>query len=329
METISNRRQFLASMAALGAGAFGASDALAQDGYPSKGPVKLIVPLPAGGAADASARILAASLQAQMKQSFVVDNRPGGSFVIGMQAIASAPADGYTIMHLNPGMMAAQAALKKIDVLKTLAPVSLMGSMPTVLSVPASSPFKSVRDLIAAGVAKPGSLNYGSVGIGSMEHLWASNFSKRHGLNAAHVPFKGMPDATTALVQGEIQFLPLVLSVAQPFVQKDMLRALAVVDSQRSPVLPNVPTLKELGYDDPTLVFWGGIAAPRGTPAAIIEQLRENIATAVGSAEIKSKFAAMGTTALSSATSQSFEALVANDLAWLTEAVKGANLQLN
>lgn len=328
MRTSTDRRQFLVSMAALGAGAFGASGARAQD-YPGKGPIKLIVPLPAGGAADASARILAATLQLQMKQSIVIDNRPGGSFVIGMQAVAAAPADGYTLMHINPGMMAAQASLRKIDVLKTLTPISLMGTMPTVLSVPASSPFKSVRDLIAAGVAKPGSLNYGSVGIGSLEHLWASNFSRRHGLNAAHVPFKGMPEASTALVAGEIQFLPLVLSVAQPFVQKDMLRALAVIDSQRSPALPNVPTLKELGYDEPALVFWGGIAAPRGTPAAIVEHLRANIATAVGSTEVKSKLAAIGTTALSSATSRSFESIVAQDLAWLAEAVKGASLQLN
>lgn len=329
MKTSTDRRQFLASMAALGAGALGTSGALAQEAYPSKGPVKVIVPLPAGGAADASVRILLASMQTQMKQSFVVDNRPGGSFVIGMQAIAQSPADGYTLMHINPGMMAAQAALKKIDLLKVLTPISIMGTMPTVLVVPASSPIKSVQELVAAGAAKPGALNYGSVGIGSLEHLWSSNFSKRRNLEAVHVPFKGMPDAATALASGEIQYLPLVLAVALPFVQKGMMRALAVIDNQRHPALANVPTMKELGYDEPPLVFWGGLAAPRGTPAAIVEQVRENMATAITTPDVKSKLANIGTTAMASTTPQAFESLVAQELAWMTEAVRSANLQLN
>jgi tripartite-type tricarboxylate transporter receptor subunit TctC len=329
MKTPIPRRQALASLAALGASAFGVPHVLAQEAYPTKGPIKLIVPLPAGGAADASVRILTATLQAQMKQSFVVENRPGGSFVIGMQAIAQAPADGYTLIHINPGMCAVQAALKKIDLLKTLTPISIMGTMPTMLVVPASSPIKSVKELIAAGKAKAGTLNYGSVGTGSLEHLWSSNFSKRQGLDAVHVPFKGMPDAATALASGEIQFLPLVLSVAQPFVQKGMMRALAVIDSQRHVAFPDVPTLKELGYDEPPLVFWGGLAAPKGTPAAIVEQLRHNMATAIAHPDVKAKLAGIGTTAMSSPSPQAFEALVAQDLAWMTEAVKQANLQLN
>ena len=329
MNTSTNRRHFLASMAALSAGSLGGTAALAQEAFPAKGPIKVIVPLPPGGAADASVRILTAALQTQMKQNIVVDNRPGGSFVIGMQAIAQAPADGYTLMHINPGMSAAQAALKKIDLLKTLTPISIMGTMPTVLVVPASSPITSVKDLIAAGKAKTGSLNYGSVGIGSLEHLWSSNFSKRHGLDAVHVPFKGMPDAATALASGEIQFLPLILAVALPFVQKGMMRALAVIDTQRHAALPNVPTLKELGYDEPPLVFWGGLAAPKGTPAAIVEQLREQMATAIATPDVKAKLMGIGTTAMASPSVQSFETLVANELAWMNEAVKNANLQLN
>lgn len=323
------RRALLGSLAALGVNTLCPTLARAQEAYPSKGPIKLIVPLPAGGAADASARILAGSLQGPLKQSIVVDNRPGGSFVIGMQAIAQAPADGYTLMHVNPGMIAAQAALKKIDVLKTLAPISLMGTMTTVLSVPASSPFKSVAELIAAGTSKPGSLNYGSVGIGSLEHLWSSNFSKRRNLDAVHVPFKGMPDATTALAQGDVHFIPVALAVAIPLIQKGLIRPLAVTDNQRAAALPNVPTLKELGYDDPLLVFWGGLAAPRGTPAAVIETLREQMAAALATQELKTKFAGIGSIAISSTTSASFEALIQQDLAWITESVKHANLQLS
>ena len=329
MTTSIHRRHVLASLAAMGAGAFGPLQALAQEAYPGKGPIKLIVPLPAGGAADATVRVLSAALQTQMKQSFVIDNKPGGSFVIGMQAIAQAPADGYTLMHVNPGMCAAQAALKKIDLLKTLTPISSMGTMPALLVVPASSPLKSVKELIAAGAAKPGSLNYGSVGIGSLEHLWSSNFSKRNRLDAVHVPFKGMPDAATALASGEVQFLSLVQILALSFIQKGMMRALAVIDSHRVAALPNVPTLKELGYDEPPLVFWGGLAAPKGTPPAIIEMLRENIAAAVANPDVKAKLASTGTTAMSSPTSAAFEAQITQELAWLNDAVKAANLQLN
>lgn len=329
MNASTNRREFLASMAALGATSVCSTTALAQEAYPGKGPIKVIIPLPAGGAADASVRVLAANLQTQLKQSIVVDNRPGGSFVIGMQAIAQAPADGYTLIHINPGMCAAQVALKKIDLLKTLTPISNMGTMPTVLVVPASSPIKSVKELIATGATKSASLNYGSVGIGSLEHLWCTNFTKRHSMDAVHVPFKGTPDAATALVSGEIQFMPLILAVALPFIQKGMMRALAVVDTQRHAALPNIPTLKELGYDEPSLVFWGGLAAPKGTPAAIIEQLRESISTAIANPEVKTKLSAMGSTPIASPTSQAFETMVAQDLAWMAEAVKNANLQLN
>ena len=329
MKASTNRREFLASMAALSAGSLGATAAFAQEAYPGKGPIKVVIPLPAGGAADATLRVLTASMQNSLKQSFVIDNRPGGSFVIGMQAIAQAPADGYTLMHIYPGMLAAQAALKKYDMLKTLTPVSLMGSMPAVLVVPASSPYKTVKDLVAAGAAKPGTLNYGSVGPGTIEHLWASNFSKHNSTGAVHVPFKGMPDAITALVSNEIQFLPLAMALTLQFVQKNMLRPLAVLDTQRHPALPNVPTIKEAGYNEPPLVFWGGLAAPKGTPPAILEKLREHVASAVASDEVKTKFLAMGTTPLSSSTTQSFEQMVTQELGWLAEAVKDANLQMN
>lgn len=329
MTTSTNRREFLASMAALSAGSLGAAAAFAQEAYPGKGPIRVIIPLPAGGAADATLRVLTASMQNSLKQSFVIDNRPGGSFVIAMQAIAQAPADGYTLMHIYPGMLAAQAALKKYDLLKTLTPISLMGSMPAVLVVPASSPYKTVKDLVTAGAAKPGVLNYGSVGPGTIEHLWCSNFSKHNNMDAVQVPFKGMPDAITALVSSEIQYLPLAMALTLQFTQKNLIRPLAVLDTQRHPALPNVPTVKEAGYNEPPLVFWGGLAAPKGTPPAILEKLREQVASAVSADEVKTKFLAMGTTPLSSPTTQSFEQMLTQELGWLSEAVKDANLQMN
>lgn len=321
-----HRRQFLAALAA---GAFLTQPAFAQDDYPGKGPIKVIVPLPAGGAADASARIVVAAMQAQMKQTFVVENKPGASFLLGMQAMAQAPADGYTIMHLNTGMAAVQASLKKYDMLKSLAPISLMGTMPAVLAVPASSPAKSVRDLVEAGRAKPGSLDYGSVGIGSLEHLWVSSFSKQQGFQAVHIPFKGMPEASTALASGEVKFIPLVMAVALPMIQKGMIRPLAVLDTQRHPALADVPTLKEAGLDAPPLAFWGGFAAPAGTPPAVVEKLRQAIAAAVATPDVKAKLVGIGTTTVASDKPQAFQDLIANELSWMGQAVQGANLQLN
>ena len=300
MNASTNRREFLASIAALSAGSLSSTAALAQEAYPGKGPIKVIVPLPAGGGADVSVRLVAASMQNTLKQSIVVDNRPGGSFVVAMQAIAQAPADGYTLIQIYPGMLAAQASMKKFDILKSLTPISLMGSTPALLAVPASSPYKTVKDLVNAGVAKQGSLNYGSVGPGTIEHLWCSEFSKHNNMEAVHVPFKGMPDAATALINNEIQFLPLNMVLALQFVQKNMIRVLAVLDTQRHPAMPNVPTIKEAGYNEPPQVFWSGLAAPKGTPAAVIEKLREHISMAVTSDELKTKFQSMGITSLAS-----------------------------
>lgn len=323
-----NRRQFIASLGATGASTLFGATALAQDAYPAKGPIKVIVPLPAGGAADATARMALTSMQMQLKQTFIVENRPGGSFVIGMQGLQGAAADGYTLMHINTGMCAAQAALKKIDLLKSLTPISLLGTMPAVLAVPASSPYKSVQDLVAAGAAKPASLAYGSVGIGSLEHLWSFQFSKANKLDALHVPFKGLPDAAMALASGEIQFLPAILAVALPLMQKGLIRPLALLDQRRHALLPNVPTLKEAGFDAPPVVFWGGFAAVRGTPAPVIETLRASIAGAVADPGVKAKLIAIGTTAFSN-TPQAFESLITQELNWMREAVKAANLQLN
>lgn len=334
MNTIAGRRRFLASLTSTGAlglvggGSLLSTTAQAQEAFPGKGPIKVIVPLPAGGAADASARMVVASMQAQLKQTFIVENKPGASYALAMQALAQAAADGYTITHINTGMLAAQAALKKIDLPKTLAPISLMGTMPAILAVPASSPIKTVQELLAAGHARPGSLNYGSVGLGSLEHLWTSEFCRKNKLEAVHVPFKGMPDAAIALGGGEIQFLAPVLAVAIPMMQKGAIRPLAMLDNQRHTLMPQVPTLKEQGIELPPLVFWGGFAAVRGTPAPVLEQLRAAIAAAVVDPDVKAKLMGIGTTAFSN-TPQAFESLISQELGWMHDAVKAANLQLN
>lgn len=321
-----NRRQMLAAMTAL---ALTGAQAVAQTVGSGTEPIRVIVPLPAGGAADATVRMLVAAMQNQTRQTLIVDNRPGGNFTIGMQAIGRAAPDGLTLLHVNIGMVSTQAAMKKFDMEKALAPISLNATMPAVLVVPAKSPHQTVGDLVAWAKANPGKLNYGSVGIGSMEHLWSSNFAKSQGFQAVHIPFKGMPEASVALVAGDVQALPLIYSVAQPLIQKGLLRPLAMLDTQRHPGMPQVPTLKEAGIDAPPLRFWGGLVAPAGTPAPVIESLRRQIVAATNDADYREKLVAIGGIPVSSETSQSFAKLIADELAWMTKAVKDANLDLN
>jgi tripartite-type tricarboxylate transporter receptor subunit TctC len=322
-----DRRTFIASLAMAGAAA---GPAMAQDGFPGKGPLRLIVPLPPGGAADVSARLLVATLQERMQRTFIVDNRPGGSFSIGMQAFAQAVPDGTTLMQINIGMCAAQAALGRFDLQKALVPVSLIASAPAILCVSAAqSRAQTVQDLIASGRARPGTLNYGSVGVGTMEHLWGHAFSREHALGAVNIPFKGMPEAATALVGGEVQFLSLIYPVAAPLVQKGLLRPLAMLDARRHPALPDLPTLKELGVTAPDLVFWAGIAVPAGTPAAVVELLHREIAAVAQDAGYREKLAGIGAVALSSATPAEFARLVDDELRWMAASVKAADLRLS
>lgn len=323
-----DRRSFVARAAALAAAAAAPRLTLAQETFPSK-PIRAIVPLPAGGAADVTVRLVTAAMQEQLKKPFVVDNRPGGIFTIGMQAMSTAPADGYTLMHINVGMLAAQAALRRFDLLKSLAPISLIGTMPTLLVTSGKGGFTTMKELIVYGRANPGKINYGSVGLGSMEHLWTHNFFKEVGVAAVHVPFKGMPDAATALVRNEVQFVSMVYSVSQPFVLQGLMQALGCSTNERIAGAHEVPSLKDLGINVPPLAFWGGFAAPAGTPTAILERLRKETVIAVSNPDVVSKLRATGTAPQASESPAAFAKLIEADLGWMLAAVKSANLQLS
>ena len=319
-----HRRHFIAAAIAAG---ICPTFALAETPYPNK-PIRIVVPLPAGGAADSGARVVASSLQTQLKQPVIIDNKPGGTYVIGMQSTTVAPADGYTLIALNTGMAAAQATQKRFDLLKSLTPVTLAGRTPCLFVVPAKSGFASMADVVAFAKANPGKLNYGSVGIGALEHLWATMFSKAMGIEITHVPFKGMPDALTALVQGEIHFIPAVLPSASPFVQKGMIRSLGVISDKRLPEMPDMPTLKEQGIAVPPMEFWSGYAVPAGTPAPVVELLRKEIGLVLNDPSVREKFKALGTTVAVSDKPGDFARLIANELDWMRTTVKTANIRL-
>lgn len=297
----------------------------AQDAYPNKS-IKIVVPLPAGGVADASVRILIDQLQVQLNQSVVVDNKPGGIFQIGMQTVTQAPADGYALIHLNSSMVAAQAALRRYDLLKQLSPVCLMGTTDGILVASLAAPFKTTQELITWARANPGKLNYGSSGAGSLEHLFMETFAKKFGFTATNVPFKGGPDAMTALAQNEIQVTATAFPLMFQFAQR--VRPLGLLVDKRSAQMPDISTVKEQGLELPTLQYWGGIAAPAGTPKNVIDTLQRHFSTVIGSAVTEGKYTPLGMMA-SMASADEFSKIIADDLKWMTAAVKDADLKLN
>ncbi len=302
--------------------------AFGQSYYPSR-PIKIVVPLPAGGVADISVRSIAERMQIALKQPVVVENKPGGLFAIALQAVTSAPADGYTLLHINVGMLAVQASLKRYDLLKQFAPISEANYGPTVLFASMKAPFTTVAEMVVYGRANPGKINYASLGPGSLEHLLGHSLSKAGGFEATNVPFKGGPDAVISLMQGDSHILPSIYQLGKQFVEKGQLRILGVFADQRLTALPDVPTVKQVGLDAPNMTYWGGFAALAGVPAPIIETLRREIAATVAFPAVRERTEAGGSLASSSASSADFVKKIAYDLDWMTNAVKSANLNLS
>ncbi len=299
--------------------------AAAQAAFPNK-PVRIIVPLPASGAADVSVRILTEFMQQPLGQSIVVENRPGGIYQIGIQAITSAPADGYTLIHLNATMCAVQASLKRFDMLKQLIPVGLMGSTDAMLCIANNAPFKTTQEMVAWGKANPGKLNYGSTGPGSMEHLSMVSIMQRVGITGNNIPFKGGPDGALALAQGEIQAMALPAPLIIQF--RDKIKPVIALTEQRIGFLPDLPTAKEQGLDIPTVNYWGGLAVPVGTPTAVVETLEKAMSVAVNNPALSQRYIPLGLNARF-AGGAAFKTIIERDLQWLGDAVKSANLQLS
>jgi tripartite-type tricarboxylate transporter receptor subunit TctC len=325
MSKTPNRRQVLKTTVATLLPAALGLDARAQDVYPSK-PIKIVVALPAGGVADVSVRILSEALSPALNQPIVVDNKPGGIFQIGIQQASQAAPDGYTLIHIINTMLAAQAASKRYDMIKQLTPVCLFGATDGALICSNAAPFKTPQEMIAWAKANPDKLNYGTTGPGALEHLFMAAFAKKFGFTATHVPFKGGPDVMTALAQNEIQVAAMAFPLALQFGQR--VRPMAMLVDKRNPLLPNLPTLKELGVDFTTMQYWGALAAPAGTPKAVIDTLQRHIASVVATPALAAKYAAVGLNPMSNTTEQ-MTRLMAEDLKFLTAAVVDADLKIN
>lgn len=268
----------------------------AQGEWPSK-PIKIIVPFAAGGTSDILARALAEKLQQSLKQPVLVENKAGAGGVIGADAVAKSPADGYTFLLGTIASHAINPALQPrmpYDALKDFAPVILLGSISNVLLVGANQPYKTVQDLIAAAKSKPDTIAFGSAGQGSSQHMSGETFKLLTGARIVHVPYRGSAPAIQDLIGGQIPMSFETVTVALPHVQGGKVRALAVTSAKRSPVMPEVPTLQEAGVPGFDVSSWQAIYAPAGTPAAIVQRMNAEIARIIATPDMRSRMEGLG-----------------------------------
>jgi tripartite-type tricarboxylate transporter receptor subunit TctC len=267
--------------------------ASAQD-YPAK-PVRVIVPYAAGGGADLLARLVGQELSQRLKQPVIVENQGGGSNTIGMRTVAASPKDGYTLGLATPVFVMTPSLMKNqpYDALKDFTPVAMIGSTPLVLVVHPSVPAKTAKEFIALAKAKPGALNFASLGAATTQGLAATMFNSMTGIDTVQVPYKGSAPGVTDLLAGNVQFMFNALPSMIQHVNAGRLRALGVTSADRAAQLPNVPPLREAvpGYEVTT---WYSFVAPAGTPQAAIDRLNSEISAIVMAPEMKKKLAEQG-----------------------------------
>jgi len=259
-----------------------AGSAVAADDYPSK-PIRVVVPFQAGGRVDLAMRIIAKYLTAQWGQPIVIDNRPGAGGNIGMELVAKAPPDGYTLVSAaNP--MSANVTLYRnlpFDTLKAFAPITLYYIDSNALVVRPTLGVHSVSDLISRAKQKPDELTYASSGNGTSLHLSAELFKKEAGVSIRHVPYKGVPPIIADLLANRIDMAFLGVSIATPYIESGRLKGLAVSSTHRLDVLRELPTLQEAGLKDFEASSWAGLLAPAGTPADVIRKVHDGVVAAL------------------------------------------------
>ncbi len=263
--------------------------------YPAR-PVRVIVPYPPGGPTDIVARVVFQQVSEATGQQFVIDNRAGAGGNIGAEAVARAPADGYTLLVATTAHAINRTLFKNLgyDVVKDFAPVTLLTQGPLVLVATPGLPANSVRELIALAKAKPDTLNFASSGNGQSTHLSGELFNAMAGIKLAHVPYKGSAPALTDVIGGQVPLMFDTMLSAMPFVKAGKLKALAVTSPLRSPAAPDLPTVAESGLPGYSVFAWNGLLAPAGTPPAVIARLSEELKRAMQLPQVKEKFSAQG-----------------------------------
>ena len=279
-------RVLQAALAAVGLGAGLQGLALAQD-YPNK-PIKIIVPFSPGGAVDGPIRAIAGDLSKRLKQQVIIENRPGAGATIGSEAVAKAPADGYTLLLASQTNAISASLYPKLNFnpIDDFVGISLLGREPGALVAHPSVPAKNVAELIALAREKPGQINYGSSGNGSGQHLFMAMFASMAGIKLTHVPYKGSAQATTDLLAGTVPLSFPGTNGMMKHIKGGKLKVLATSGVKRSPQLPDVPTLDEAGLKGYSAYVWMGLLAPKGTPVAVVDRLNREFKASLASPEV-------------------------------------------
>jgi tripartite-type tricarboxylate transporter receptor subunit TctC len=298
----------------------------AQSGYPSR-PVRIVVPSPPAGGTDIIGRVLAQHFSKATGQQFFVENKAGAGTMIGIEAVARAAPDGYTLL-MAPSTLALNSVLyKKVpyDPIRDFAPITLAAAAPNILIVNTSLPAQSLAELIALAKRKPGELSYGTPGVGTSPHMAMELFKSMAGIDLQHVPYKGTAAALTDVMSGQLAAMFSNALTARPQIDSGRVRALAVSGPRRIEALPNVPTVAEAvpGYE---AMQWYGLLAPAGTAPAVISRLNAEALKALRSDEMKERLALDGAEPLGSTPSE-FAALIREELAKWTRVARAANIE--
>jgi tripartite-type tricarboxylate transporter receptor subunit TctC len=299
----------------------------AQEAYPSR-PLKFILPFPPGGGTDILGRVIAERLSASLGQPVVTENRGGAGGNVGAEAAAHSAPDGYTIVLVAPSLAISPSLYSKLnyDPVKDLAPIGLVATVPNVMITNPAVEAKNLQEFIALARSRPGAMNYGSGGAGTSNHLAGELFNIVTGAKLVHVPYKGVNLAMQGVLAGEIQLVFIGIPAALPHIKAGKLRPLALVAPQRSPALPEVPTVAEAGLKDFEVTTWYGIMTPAGTPRPIVSRLNAELVKIMHTPEVKERLAGMATDPLTS-TPEEFAAYLKQEIAKWGDVVRKANLK--
>lgn len=296
--------------------------------YPAK-PVRIIVPVAAGGNQEITIRAVADEMSKSLGQPLVIEAKPSASALVGTQLVARSAPDGYTLLSVSTtfSRAATLVAAAGYDPVKDFVGVSLVSRIPQVLEVNPSVPAHSVAELIALAKGKPGQLSYATSGIGSTGHIAAELFMQRAGIRMLHVPYKGNAQSLTDVLGGQVNLMFDQMSTSLAHIHAGKLRALGVTSRERSSLLPDVPTIAEQGLPGFEDVTWTALMAPTGTPAEILERLRAAAATAVAQPELRKRFLDRAIELQASASSQEFTAYVKSEVEAFARLAREANIK--
>jgi tripartite-type tricarboxylate transporter receptor subunit TctC len=316
------------ALSLIGASTLSATASFAQSNYPNK-PINFVVPYGAGGGSDSRSRQIAQKMSIILKQPIIVDNKPGAGGNIGTEYISRAAPDGYTIGMGNFAPMAVNKTLfgnLRYDPEIDLAPIVLIEKGPLVLMVNPNSPYKTVKEIVEAAKAKPGTLTYSSGGIGGSHQLSAELFQQNADISMIHVPYKSGSAGLTDLMAGNVTMMFDQMYSAMPSIKADKLRPIAITSKKRSPLLPNVPTFAEAGYPKVEVLNWQGLIAPKGTPKAIIDKLNAAANEALKDPQLRELMLSQGNE-IGGGSPAEFAALIKSESIKWSAVVKTANIK--